>query len=158
MYFTSCFGVIQGGVLSPQLFNEFLSDLGDYLDPECGVKLDRKLLLYLLFADDLILFSHSAMVIYNSAYAVRNCVFKYGDKVIEIVNTYKYLGVWCSNKNKLLSENFAYLSNKGSCQAKNNSKNPRKTRIVQTPTTLPPIHFFFFCKHVQRQKQHTKTQ
>ena len=53
----SCFGVIQGGVLSPQLFNEFLSDLGDYLDPECGVKLDRKLLLYLLFADDLILLS-----------------------------------------------------------------------------------------------------
>ena len=39
--FKSCFGVIQGGVLSPQLFNEFLSDLGDHLDPECGVKLDK---------------------------------------------------------------------------------------------------------------------
>ena len=37
MPFNSCFGVIQGGVLSPQLFNEFLSDLGEYLDPECGV-------------------------------------------------------------------------------------------------------------------------
>ena len=60
MPFNSCFGVIQGCVLSPQLFNEFLSDLGDYLDPECRVKLGRKLLLYLLFADDLILFSHSA--------------------------------------------------------------------------------------------------
>ena len=119
------------------MFNEFLSDLGDYLDPECGVKLDRKLLLYLLFADELIFFSHSAeglqkelnclykycakchlivsllktkVVIYNSAYALRNWVFKNGDEVIEIVNTYKYLGVWCSNKNKLLSENFAYLS------------------------------------------------
>ena len=54
------------------------------------------------------------VVIYNSAYALRNCVFKYGDEVSEIVNTYKYLGVWCSNKNKLLSENFAYLSNKAS--------------------------------------------
>ena len=33
--FKSFFGVIQGGVLGPQLGNEFLSDLGDYLDPEC---------------------------------------------------------------------------------------------------------------------------
>ena len=28
--------------------------------------------------------------------------------------TYKYLGVWCSNKNKLFSENSAYFSNKAS--------------------------------------------
>ena len=141
MHFKSCFRVIHGGVLSPQLFNEFLSDLGVYLDPECGVKLDKKLLLYLLFADDLIVFSHSAkglqkrlnclykycakwhfiasllktkVVIYNPAYALKNCVFTYGDEVIEIVNTYKYLGVRCSNKNKLFSENSAYFSNKAS--------------------------------------------
>ena len=54
------------------------------------------------------------VIIYNSAFALRNCVFKYGDEVIEIVNTCKYLGVWCSNKNKLLSENFAYIFNKAS--------------------------------------------
>ena len=54
------------------------------------------------------------MVIYNSAYALRNCVFKYGDEVIEIVNTYKYLGVWCSNKKNFFSENSAYFSNKAS--------------------------------------------
>ena len=54
------------------------------------------------------------VIIYNSAYALRNCVFKYGDGVIEIVNTYKYLGVWCSNKNKLFSENSAYFFNKAS--------------------------------------------
>ena len=29
---------------------------------------------------------------------LRISVFKYGDKVIEIVNIYKYLGVWCSSK------------------------------------------------------------
>ena len=52
------------------------------------------------------------MIIYNSAYVLRNCVFKYGDEVIEIVIKYKYLGVWCSNKNKLFSENSAYISNK----------------------------------------------
>ena len=60
MPFKSCSGVIQGYVLGPQLLNEFSSDLGAYLDPECGVKLDKRLLLYLLFADDLILFTHSA--------------------------------------------------------------------------------------------------
>ena len=54
------------------------------------------------------------MVIYNSAYALQNFVFKYGDEVIEIVNTYKYLGVWCSNKNKIFSGNSAYFSNKAS--------------------------------------------
>ena len=60
MPFKSCFGVIQGDVVSPQLFKEILSDLSDYLDPECGVKLDKKLFPHLSFADDLILFSHSA--------------------------------------------------------------------------------------------------
>ena len=54
------------------------------------------------------------MVICNSAYALKYCVFKYGDEVIEIVNKYKYIGVWCSNKNKLFSENSAYFSKKAS--------------------------------------------
>ena len=67
MPFISCFGVIQGGVISPQLFNEFLPD------PECGVKLDKKLPLYLLFADDLILFSHSAKGLQKQL----NCLYKY---------------------------------------------------------------------------------
>ena len=124
MPFISCFGVIQGGVLSPQLFNKFSRDLCDYLDSECGVKLDKKLLLYLLFADDLILFSHSAkglqkqlnclskycakwhlivnVVIYNSAYALRNCVFKYGDEFFKIINTYKYLSMVLKQKQIIL--------------------------------------------------------
>ena len=33
------YGVIQGGDLSPKLFNEFLQDLGKYLNP----KYDRKI-------------------------------------------------------------------------------------------------------------------
>ena len=56
----STHGVLQGGVSNLKFFNEFLSDLNEYLDPTCGVKIDRKLLLYLLFADDMILFSKSA--------------------------------------------------------------------------------------------------
>ena len=38
----------------------------------------------------------------------------------------------------------------------NKSKNPRKTRIVQTPPTHPPIHFFF--ETCETKKQHKKTQ
>ena len=29
---------MQGGVLSPKLFNEFLQDLGKYLNPKYGLK------------------------------------------------------------------------------------------------------------------------
>ena len=61
MPFKSCFGVILGCVLRPQLLNECLSDLGDYLDPECGVKLDKRLLFYLLFSDGLILLQLTAV-------------------------------------------------------------------------------------------------
>ena len=31
------YGVMQGGVLSPKLFNEFLQDIGKYLNPKYGL-------------------------------------------------------------------------------------------------------------------------
>ena len=54
------YGVIQGGVLSPKLFNEFLQDLGKYLNPKYGLKIGDIYLAYLLFADDIVLFSEFA--------------------------------------------------------------------------------------------------
>ncbi len=49
-------GVSQGGVLSPYLFVQFLSDLRKYLDKTCGIQLtDSEILLHLLWADDLVL-------------------------------------------------------------------------------------------------------
>ena len=39
---------------------------------------------------------------------------------------------------------------RGSCRVK---KNPRTTRIGQTPTTHPPIHFIKKMKHVQTLKK-----
>ena len=54
------YGVMQGGVLSPKLFNEFLQDLGKYLNPKYGLKIGDIYLAYLLFADDIVLFSEFA--------------------------------------------------------------------------------------------------
>ena len=71
--FESTYGVLQGGVLSPRLFNGFLSDLNEYLDSQCGVKIDRELIMYLLFADDLIFFSQSAIGLQKQL----NCFYLY---------------------------------------------------------------------------------
>ena len=38
------------------------------------------------------------------------------------------------------------------------SKNPGKTRIVQTPAIHPPLSNLFFLKHLETWKQHKKTQ
>ena len=51
---------MQGGVLSPKLFNEFLQDLGKYLNPKYGLKIGDIYLAYLLFADDIVFFSEFA--------------------------------------------------------------------------------------------------
>ncbi len=54
------YGVLQGGMLSPKLFTEFLTDLKTYLEKECGLLIDDDILMYILYADDLILCSESA--------------------------------------------------------------------------------------------------
>ena len=51
---------MQGGVLSPKLFNEFLQDLGKYLKPKYGLKIGSVYFAYLLFANDIVLFSEFA--------------------------------------------------------------------------------------------------
>ncbi len=55
-------GVAQGGILSPYLFNSFLSDLCDSLSKSHGVVLDAETILtHLFWADDLILLSETAL-------------------------------------------------------------------------------------------------
>ncbi len=49
------FGILQGGMLSPQLLTEFLTDLHSYLRAECGILMSNLIVSYILFADDLIL-------------------------------------------------------------------------------------------------------
>ena len=54
------YGVLQGGMLSPKLFTEFLQDISATFDQDQGIPVDTLLMVYLLFADDLVLFSESA--------------------------------------------------------------------------------------------------
>ena len=55
----SKYGVLQGSILSPKLFTEFLTALHAYLNNKCGVILSKMIIAYILFADDLILCSET---------------------------------------------------------------------------------------------------
>ena len=46
----SKYGVLQGGMLSPKLFTEFLYDLKNYLETKNGVLLDDTVMTYVLYA------------------------------------------------------------------------------------------------------------
>ena len=119
---------MQGGVLSPKLFNEFLQDLRKYLNPRYGLK---------ILADDIVLFSEFAenqqaqielfhkyceiwnqiisiaktkIVIYNQIYAKHLFSFTLGENALEIVDKYKYLGLWCSNNKHIFVKNHPYLA------------------------------------------------
>ena len=54
------YGVLQGGMLSPKLFTEFLQDISATFDQDQGIPVDTLVMVYLLFADDLVLFPESA--------------------------------------------------------------------------------------------------
>ena len=51
----SKYGVLQGGKLSPKLFTEFLQDISATFDQDQGIPVDTLLMVYLSFADDLVL-------------------------------------------------------------------------------------------------------
>ena len=56
----STHGVLQGGILSPKLFNLYLSDMNEYFDQRHGVTINENNFTHLLYADDLVLVSESA--------------------------------------------------------------------------------------------------
>ena len=111
------YGVIQGGVLSPKLFNEFLQDLGKYLNPKYGLKIGD-IVLFSEFAESLqaqidlfykyceiwnliISIAKTNIVIYNQIYAKLSLSFTLAENTLEIVDKYKYLGRWCSNNKNI---------------------------------------------------------
>ena len=133
------YGVLQGGMLSPKLFTEFLQDISATFEQDQGIPVDTLLMVYLLFADDLVLFSESAeglqkqltalylyaslwhiivsipktkVLIFNERYTKVHGSFHYGDNIIEKSEQYKYLGVVYSTKsaNNMLKETFSHLA------------------------------------------------
>jgi hypothetical protein len=114
----NCFGVNQGGTLSPNLFRKYLADMSAYLVKHHGIIINEDYVIsHILWADDLILFSNTA----EGLQAQMNGLFKFcsknkmivnelktkvmifgngkkseisfNNKPIEIVDKYKYLGI-----------------------------------------------------------------
>ena len=106
-------------MLSPKLFTAFLQDISASFDQDQGILVDILLMVYLLFIDDLVLFSESEglqkqltalysyaslwhiivsipktkNLIFNERYTKVRGSFRYGDNIIEKAEQYKYLGV-----------------------------------------------------------------
>lgn len=136
--FDSKFGVLQGGMASPFLFSEFLTDLKDYLHKNYGTVLGNRIINYLLFADDLIICSENAndlqklidglfefckkwhlivsmtktkIVVFNKKQVTDE--FTYNGENIEIVSQYKYVGtIFSSDKKDHFSHNSEHLADK----------------------------------------------
>ena len=131
------FGVLQGGIMSPKLFTEYLADLKEYLDTTYGIQMSNDIVTYILYADDMVLCSDSASGLQNQidglykfcskwhlivSLAKTNIMvfgknntpssFKFGNDDIKLTSEYNYLGVIFSNKRSLFKLNSTSLSDK----------------------------------------------
>ena len=130
----STFGVLQGGILSPKLFNEFLSDIPSYLKAVNGIEIDGTVFTHLLYADDIVLISESVNGLQNSINSLHNfCAkwhlivntaktkvmqigpktvskFTYNNQVIDNVDTFKYLGHTISKQKNIHKKMPEYIA------------------------------------------------
>ena len=122
----STHGVLQGGIISPKLFNFFLADLKESLNGNFGITINGTNFTHLVYADDLVLVSqtnHGMQLLLNNLenYCRKwhlivnsqktkvmifnkkkndNIKFMLEKEQLEIVDTYKYLGhVLCTSRN-----------------------------------------------------------
>nr|CAJ38812.1 putative origin recognition complex subunit 3 protein [Platynereis dumerilii] len=133
------YGVLQGGIMSPNLFTEYLTDLNKYLDVSQGITIGDNIVTHLLYADDMVLCSESAkglQILINGLYTfctkwhlilsinktnvmvfrkkreIVNFQFKYGVDEIAITDNYKYLGVIFSSRGAMFKNNVSHLNEK----------------------------------------------
>ena len=139
--FENLHGVLQGGVISPTLFNFFLDDLSEYLDKSKGIKVGTITVCHMLFADDLILasetpsglqklingleefckqwhmevnLSKTSISIFNKKFQIykQNYEFKFFENIISETNEYNYLGITFSTENNRFRTNYQRLKEK----------------------------------------------
>ena len=169
----STHGVLQGGIVSPKLFNLYLSNVGDYLDQKCGVTVDGTTFTHLLYADDLVLISETENgmqtllkdvesyckkwhLIINSKKSkvmifhkfqnkhLNNTNFSIDNKSLEIVNSYKYLGhVLCNSKN-IHKEMYTHLATQAQKATYALKENTRST-VGYLP---PKLNMKMFDTHI----------
>ena len=129
----SIFGVLQGGILSPKMFNEYLSDFSKYLNQKDGIAINETYFTHLLYADDIVLMSGSAEGLQSSLNNLhtfcskwhlivnttktkvmqinsRNTLkFQYNGQYMENVDSYKYLGHIINNHKSIHNKMSEYL-------------------------------------------------
>ena len=133
-------GVLQGGTISPTLFNAHIEDMKLYFAGEPGVSIGGLNINHLLQADDLILTSETSsglqrlldklskycrrwhlllnviknIKIFDKTYLATQTVsnFTFNDKRIDECTKYKYLGVIFSNQGPRFEENNKHVKDK----------------------------------------------
>ena len=98
-------GVLQGGMLSPKLFTEFLQDISKSFDQSQGISVDTLLILFLLFVDDL--FSDSA----NRLQKQLTALYKYASLWHIIVSISKTKVLIFNKRHTPECDNFYYCDN-----------------------------------------------
>ena len=130
-------GVNQGGISSGLMFRKYLADLGEYLNNQYGIVISDEILVHLLWADDLILFSDTCegmqnllnglekfcsnnQMVVNETKTKMLCFGKqissnvyFNKKLIEKDDHYKYLGNVVRSVRRcnqdIFSRNFTHL-------------------------------------------------